>query len=187
VRLAALLIVLATASPLSAQTAPKPQAPTATAPKPTLKIERDPATLPPRVSAMRDAILEAARSGDIEKMRAPIERNEMPPVFARGQKGDLVALLKNRAGDPQGRETLAILIDLLEAGWVRTNVGTPQEMYVWPWFAEVPPDQLTPPQVVEALRVMSPRDWAISLARGRYGFWKIGIAPDGTWHYFFAE
>jgi hypothetical protein len=89
------------------------------------------AGLPEPVRKTRAAILEAARGGDIEALRAVLETSEMPPVLARGDVGDPITFLKESSGDPEGREILAILIDLLEAGWVRLNPGQPGEMYVW--------------------------------------------------------
>ena len=73
----------------------------------------DPSALPPRVAALRLKILEAAGSGDIERLRAPVEWNEIPPLFERGlKKGpgfDPLDALKARSFDRQGAEMLAIL------------------------------------------------------------------------------
>ena len=41
----------------------------------------DPSLLPNSVRAMRDKILEAALSGDTEKLKIVIQSNEMPPAF----------------------------------------------------------------------------------------------------------
>ena len=46
----------------------------------------DMAALPARVAALRLKILEAANSGDIERLRTPVEWNEVPPLFQRGLK-----------------------------------------------------------------------------------------------------
>jgi hypothetical protein len=165
-----------------AQVQPVPTSPA----KPPPAIERDAATLPPRVAAMRDAIIEAALSGDVEKLRLVSQRNELPPLFVKGQKGDAIAGLTARSGDGQGRETLAILLNLLDAGFVRANPGTPKEMYIWPWFAEYPPKTLGASQLVEVYRVLPARDFKESLDRDRYLFYRVGIGPDGTWHYFLA-
>lgn len=149
-------------------------------------IERDPSKLPPRVAAMRDALLDAAATGNVEKLRLVLERNEMPPVLARGQKGDPVAGLKARSGDGEARETMGILADLLEAPYVRIHAGAAQEMYVWPWFAEYAPEQLTPEQLVEVYRVLRASEFKQSLDKKKYVNWRLGIGPDGTLHYFFT-
>lgn len=149
-------------------------------------IEHDVATLPPRVAATRDAIIEAARGGDIERLRLVSQRNELPPLFVKGQKGDAIAGLKARSGDGEGREALATLINVLEAGFVRANPGTPKEMFIWPWFAEYPPRTLDAAQLVEVYRIAPARDFKESLVSDRYLLHRVGIGPDGTWHYFLA-
>ena len=145
------------------------------------------AGLPEPVRKTRAAILEAARGGDIEALRAVLETSEMPPVLARGDVGDPITFLKESSGDPEGREILAILIDLLEAGWVRLNPGEPGEMYVWPYFAAMPIDRLTPPQLVELYRILTAADVDEMRAYDSWLFFKIGIGADGTWHYFMVE
>lgn len=189
------LLVLALGGPAPAQA---PKAPAAVPAKPgpaAVKppspaappaIERDPSKLPPRVAAMRDALLDAAATGDGEKLRLVLERNEMPPVLARGQKGDPLAGLKARSGDGEARETMGILIDVLEAPYVHINRGNAQEMYVWPWFAEHAPDKLTPDQLVEVYRLLRAGEFKQSLDKKKYVNWRLGIGPDGTLHYFFT-
>jgi len=145
------------------------------------------ADLPEPVRRTREAILEAARGGDIEALRAVLETSEMPPVLARGATGDPITFLKESSGDPEGREILAILTDLLEAGWVTVDAGKPTEMYVWPYFATVPIDRLTPPQMVELYRILTAADVDEMRAYDAWLFFKIGIGPDGTWHYFMVD
>lgn len=151
---------------------------------PALEVHYGTDGLPDRVKAMRARILEAVKSGDIEALRSPITSNEMPPIFAENDVPDAIAYLKSQSGDPDGREILAILWDLLEAGWVKANAGTAQEMYVWPYFAEYPVDGLSSEQLVEMFRIVTASDYDEMRAAGKYIFYKIGIGPDGTWHYF---
>lgn len=145
------------------------------------------AGLPEPVRKTRAAIIEAARSGDIEALRAVLETSEMPPVLARGDVGDPITFLKESSGDPEGREILAILIDLLEAGWVRLNPGQPGEMYVWPYFAAMPIDRLTPQQLVELYRILTAADVDEMRAYDEWLFFKVGIGADGSWHYFMVD
>jgi hypothetical protein len=145
------------------------------------------AGLPEPVRKTRAAILEAAHSGDIEALRSVLETSEMPPVLARGDVGDPITFLKESSGDQEGREILAILIDLLEAGWVRLNPGQPGEMYVWPYFAAMPIDRLNPQQLVELYRILTAADVDEMRAYDAWLFFKIGIGADGSWHYFMVE
>lgn len=140
--------------------------------------------LPPAVAKTRQALLDAAKTGDIDKLKDVIAANKFTPSFGKEKPADAVAYLKSQSGDPEGREVLAILTDLLETGWVHINVGKPDEMYVWPYFAEVPIEKLTPPQLVELYRILTATDVEEMRAYDEYLFFKVGIAPDGTWKFF---
>jgi hypothetical protein len=45
---------------------------------------------------------------------------------------------------------------------------------------------LTPPQKVELFRIVTGADYRDMLAFGAYSFYRVGIGPDGTWHFFVA-
>jgi hypothetical protein len=57
-------------------------------------------------------------------------------------------------------------------------------LYVWPYFAEVPLDKLSPAQEVELLRLVSPAALKDMRSSGKYTHWRIVIGADGTWHSF---
>lgn len=147
----------------------------------------DPGLLPEPVRIMRDKILEAALSGDTEKLRVVIQSNEMPPAFSFGEdSGDPIAAMKEQSNDGEGREVMAILAEVLEAGYVHVDRGTPQEMYLWPYFAQYPLNDLTPPQVIELFRIVTSFEFNEMREFGAYNFYRVGIGPDGTWHFFVA-
>ena len=79
---------------------------------------------------------------------------------------------------------IAILISILEAPFVHVEKGTPQEVYVWPYFARMPLKALTPQQRVELFRIVTGADYKEMQDFGAYSFYRLGIGPDGTWHYF---
>jgi hypothetical protein len=150
-------------------------------------IEYDVSKLPAPVRRIREQIIEAALTGDIEKLRPIIEANQEPPLVSfGGDDGDPVAHLKSLAGDPEGREILAILIEVLDAGYVHVDVGTPEEMYVWPYFARYPLDSLTGPQMVELFKLLTAGDYEDMKIYGTYLFYRVGIAPNGVWKFFVA-
>jgi hypothetical protein len=140
--------------------------------------------LPDKVKAMRRRILDATRTGELESLRPVIESNPEPPAFSGGDTDDPIATLKLLSGDDKGREILAILQEILEAGYVHVDVGTPQEMYVWPYFTRYPLDKLTGPQMVELFRLITAGDFQDMQDKGVYSFYRVGIGPDGTWHFF---
>jgi hypothetical protein len=152
-----------------------------------LPIFRDVAKLPAPVREMREAILNAVRSGDIEELRHAFDLNELKPDLGQSPLADPVAHWKQVSGDGQGLEILAILAEILEAGYVIVPFGRDLEnnkIYVWPYFAEVPLDKLTPAQEVELLRLVSPVTLRDMKAAGRYTHWRLAIGADGTWHAF---
>jgi hypothetical protein len=144
------------------------------------------ARLPPAVLATRARILTAAHTGDLEKFVA-LMRAEGMPAFTHTQRQDPTALWKQAYPDSDGVEILAILISILETEAVRVDAGTPQEMYVWPYFARLPIKSLTPEQKVELFQVVTGADYKGMLERGRYVFYQVGIGPDGAWRYFISS
>jgi hypothetical protein len=151
------------------------------------EIAADLSHLPPAVARMRDRILAAARTGDLQTLMALMRVNGGMPVFSHTQKQDPAAYWKEIYPDSDGVEILSILISILETQPARIDAGTPQETYVWPYFARLPVKSLTPVQKVELFRVVTGSDYKQMLERGRYVFYQVGIGPDGTWRYFLAS
>lgn len=143
--------------------------------------------LPEPVKKMRIALVEAAASGDIEKLRPLLGSGEDETQFTVGDAPeDPIAALKSLSGDPDGREVLAILLDIISTGAAHTDKGTPQEAYVWPYFAEKNLDTLTPPESVELYRIVTAGDVTDMKEFGGYNFYRLGISPDGKWKFFVA-
>jgi hypothetical protein len=173
--------------PLKAEKSSSEKAlPRAPANKP-VEVLRDVSALPPRVARMRAAILEAAATGEIENLRVPIEMNELPPMLAAEKTGDPMLYWKEVSGDGEGREVMAILIQLFRTGFARKAAGTADETYIWPYFAEIPVDALTPAQEVEMLTLVSPARLKEMRQKGRYDHYRLVIAADGTWHAFMRQ
>jgi hypothetical protein len=143
--------------------------------------------LPPAVSRTRGRILAAARTGDLQALLAVMKADDGMPAFSHTQKQDPAAYWKESYPDSEGVEILSILITLLETEPVRIDAGTPQEMYVWPYFARLPLLSLTRAQKVELFRVVTGSDYKDMLERGRYVFYQVGIGTDGIWRYFIAS
>lgn len=173
-----------TPSTPSPDAAPAP----ADANEPIPTVEYDVSKLPAPVQALRASILAAAKTGDIEKLRPILLAGGHPPNLGADaeQDKDPIAFLKSVSGDPDGREILAILTDVLDAGYVHVDVGTPQELYVWPYFARYPLDKLSPPQLVELFRLLTASDYDEMKNYGAYLFYRVGITPDGQWSEFQA-
>jgi hypothetical protein len=150
------------------------------------EIITDLSRLPPAVMRMRDRILAAARSGDPQKLLALMQASSSMPVFSHTQKQDPIAIWRQNYPDSEGVEILSILIAILETNLVRVDADTPQETYLWPYFARLPLKSLTPAQKVDLFRIITGSDYKDMLESDRYAFYRVGIGPDGTWRYFVA-
>jgi hypothetical protein len=148
------------------------------------EVITDTARLPPAVARMRERILAAARTGDLHKVLAVMRAGATLPVFSFSEETDPVAFWKANYPDSEGVEALAILINVLEAGFVHVDVGTPQEIYLWPYFARLPLKSLTAEQRVELFRIITGADYRDMVEFGVYSFYRLGIAPDGSWQFF---
>jgi hypothetical protein len=149
----------------------------------TPKVLYDFNALPDPVKRMLQQIAAAAESGEIETMRPVFESNELKPMVAAAYVEDPIAFWKKASIDGTGRDVLAAMLNVMSSGFVR--VGKAQdEMYVWPYFAETNLAKLTPAQEVELYRIVAP-SVAMSMKKaGKYSYYRLGIAPNGVWHYF---
>ena len=139
-----------------------------------------------KARATRARIIEAAKTGDLNKVATVMQQNEMMPVFSFGGDRNPVEFWQSSYPDSDGIEILAILIEILEMPFVHADKGTSQEMFVWPYFYAVPLAGLTPEQKVELFRLVTGTDWREMTDFGAYIFFRVGIAPDGVWHFFVA-
>jgi hypothetical protein len=143
--------------------------------------------LPEPVRRMHRLMLEATKSGDIERLRPLIGLGDNATQLSfGGVDGDPVSFLKGLSGDPEGQEILAILEEVLSAGYVHLDAGTAEELYVWPYFFAIPLDKLTPPQRVELFKIVTASDYDDMKAFGSYIFYRVGIDPEGRWAFFVA-
>lgn len=142
--------------------------------------------LPLAVKATRLKLIEAANTGDIEKLRPILESFNEAPILSFGDEEDPVEYLKSTSGDKEGREILAILIEVLESGYVRRDEGEEGDIYIWPYFVDFPPESLKPDQIVELFQIITAGDFEDMQAYGTYVFYRVGIAPNGEMKFFLA-
>jgi len=149
------------------------------------EVEYDVSKLPFPVQKMRELILTAAKSGNIEALRPLIGSGDDVTMLSLAEiEGDPLAYLKSLAGDPDGMEILAILVDVLESGYVHLDAGTPDELYVWPYFFAYPLDKLDAKQKVELFQIVTAGDYDEMKQFGTYVFYRLGITPKGRWRFF---
>lgn len=149
-------------------------------------VKYDDKALPAAVRRTRQRLLDAAYSGDIEKLRPIFEGFLESPIVSFDNEGDPLDFLKSVSGDGHGRETLAILLEVLESGYIRRDEGDDGEIYIWPYFVEISPEDLTGSQLVELFRIITAGDYEDMQAFGTYVFYRAGIAPNGDLKFFVA-
>ncbi len=150
-------------------------------------IYRDLDLLPEPVRRMRELIIAACEAGDIEALRPLLGGPDNGTQVSSGS-GDIdpIAFLRDISGDGEGHEILAILQEVLEAGYVHLDPGEATEIYLWPYFFAVPLDNLTGAQRVELFKLVTAGDYEDMKAFGSYIFYRAGITPEGRWAFFLA-
>jgi hypothetical protein len=150
-------------------------------------VEYDLTKLPAPVRELHDKLAAAAKAGLIEAVRPMLKTGEDPTQLSlAGTDNDPITFLKSLSGDEGGQEILAILLEVLEAGYVHLDAGKPEELYVWPYFFAVPLDKLTDMQRVELFKLVTSGDYEDMKSYGSYIFYRVGISPDGKWQFFLA-
>jgi len=163
----------------------RPATPGRSAPEATPRVLYDVMLLPEPVRRMRELIMAACKTGDVEALRALLSTGaNATQLSLSAVDGDPIEHLKSLSGDDQGHEILAILYEVLAAGFVHLDVGADDEIYAWPYFMAIPIDELTPPQRVELFKLVTAGDYEEMKAYGTYIFFRVGISPDGEWEFF---
>lgn len=141
------------------------------------------AQLPPPVAEMRQAILDAARSRDLEALRGAIEWNEIKPDIEGGAaNSDPIAQLVLLSGDGTGKRLLARIEAILEADCKAPPTENVSEPYVWPRFADARFETLSAAEIAELEKLLDPEEIAAMRAADRWTGWRLAIGRDGTWH-----
>lgn len=152
-----------------------------------VEVIYDISKVPEPVRRMRQQIVEAAASGDLERLRPLLGTGASQTQVTVGEPtDDPISALKDLSGDPDGDEILAIMLDIISTGFVHVGQGTSEDMYVWPYFAQKDLKTLTPPERVELLRIVTAGDLSDMQEFGGYNFYRLGITADGRWKYFTA-
>ena len=150
----------------------------------TPEVITDMSKLPPAVALMRERILAAARTGKLDVLVSAMQSSKTLPIFSQAGDKDPIAYWRRNYPDSEGVEVLAILSEILDTPCVRVDAGTPEEMYVWPYFARTPLKTLTAEQKVELFKIVTGGDYKDMLNAGTYNFFRLGIGHDGGWRFF---
>jgi hypothetical protein len=146
------------------------------------EISSDLSILPEPVRAKREALIEAARSGDIEALRPIMEAQETPPTVSYGAPDDGIAYLKGASEDGEGRQILG----LLDQPFAFFPASEGETYYVWPYLAQLDPTTLTPGQTVDAYRLLNTEQLQELKDLEAWYFWRVFISESGEWSAFVA-
>ncbi|MEX0627752.1 MAG: hypothetical protein WD230_03875 [Cucumibacter sp.] len=149
-------------------------------------VYRDLSRLPAPVAAKRESLMAAAATGDVEALRPILAAQENPPTVSFGGTEDPIEYLRFSSTDGEGRELLGIMLELLEAPFAVLDEGTEDEIFVWPYLAAVPLEDLSPPELVELYKLVSHHDYEDMLNFGGWYFFRVGILANGEWAFFVA-
>ena len=140
---------------------------------------------------MRDKILEAAETRDLNALRAAIERNETLPLF--GASGDrpksfatVIDFLKALSFDGEGVEILTLLESVLSAPFVKATQGV-HVSWVWPadGLAPLPPESAgSQDTALMRWRYIAFADATAGKSEANAMIQRLAIGDDGTWHAF---
>lgn len=136
--------------------------------------------LPELVLTMKEEIIEAAASGNMEELRGLFESNELAPILTDKYIDNPITYWKNNSIDGTGRQFLAALAEVLTLPPVKTKDGH----FIWPYLAKVPLDKLTPKQQIDLFRLVGPKQAVTMLKANKYSYFELMIGNDGTWHEF---
>ena len=74
----------------------------------------------------------------------------------------------------------------METGFVHRDEGEEGEVYIWPYFVDVPPEDLKSDQLIELFQIITAGDYEDMVSYGTYIFYRAGIAPNGDLKFFVA-
>ena len=132
---------------------------------------------PPDVEATREALLEAAESGDYEKLRALIPDAGFEYTFGGPVEGGPIAYWQGLESE---RPPIEILAQILRMPYTLSR-----GYYVWPFAYDVASIDDLSQHERKLLEPLGPLDSLFFAGTGYLG-WRAGIAPDGSWAFFVA-
>lgn len=153
---------------------------------PVPQISSDISALPAPVQATRQALIDAARSGDIDALQPIIAAQDFPPNVSFGAPEDALAYLKDISEDDEGRQILGLLLELLDQPYAFHPDSGGETYYIWPYLAELDPNALTPEQEVDAYRLLDRAGIEEQKDFGGWFYWRTIISESGEWSAFVA-
>jgi hypothetical protein len=144
-------------------------------------------TLPANVAAVRQALLDAARSGRIDDLLLSLEPQQRGATFSGIEGTRAIKDWKALSSDGEGRSVLAEMANILMLEPAIVHAGADTEnnrLFVWPYLAERKLDALTPGDRVDLLRLVPQADGDAMQSAKVWSWWRLVIGADGILHLF---
>lgn len=157
----------------------------AVAPAMAQQVTRCPAQLPAKVAAKRDAILAAAKAGDLAALAKLTSAKEFTYSFGEGED----ALRFWRDARKQGTDVAKFMVAVFQMGCTLIKGDDGSQAYSWPSASEIEWAKLDKEERV-ALEKLYGRKideyWLEGRAKGYYVGWRGAIDENGEWRSFVA-
>ncbi len=144
--------------------------------------------LPLRVKAMQSDILNAAETGNIFNLQIVLEQSELWPIAKFGiktsQTSNPVERWIEQSHGTQGAYILAQIEQILTMPAFKSPLVKGLDLYIWPYFANKDISQLCPNELVDLLKISTPKAALKMQNSGKYSGFQLAIGSDGSWHYF---
>ncbi|MGQ0456481.1 MAG: hypothetical protein ACT4OU_05410 [Hyphomicrobium sp.] len=144
----------------------------------------DAVKLPAQVAELRELLLAAVQSGDLNDLKAALEHSPVKPDLGADNNDEPIDVLRRASSDGAGMETLAALGEILRLAPAALPLGKDLEnnlIFVWPYLAERSIDQLSPRERVELLSLVSTAKASEMREKKRWTWWRLAIGADGSW------
>ncbi|MFN0217936.1 MAG: hypothetical protein ACKVP4_03865 [Hyphomicrobium sp.] len=136
------------------------------------------------MAELRELMLSAVQNGSIEDFRAALEHSPGKPELGLADGEDPIAGMKRVSADGAGLEILAALGEILRLPPATLPLGRDIEnnlIFVWPYLAERPLEQLTTREQIDLLTLVTPAKAAEMREKKRWTWWRLAIGADGSW------
>lgn len=140
--------------------------------------------IPVHVAETRDAILAAVKSANLDDLTGIIDAQDTKPDFGIETGNDPIAALKKLSADGGGREILAAMAEVLDVAPATLPLGKDLEnnlIYVWPYLAEKPLEQLNGAEQIDLFRLVPAAKVVEMREKKRWLWWRLAISADGSW------
>lgn len=144
-------------------------------------ISADLTQLPKRVEATRAAMLAAAKAADLAALQAIIDRQSGTIQLGFGGATTAAEFATGNSVTGDGLDTMADLVDILEAPYEAVDDGEGGKFYIWPYLAGADLANLSDADKVVAYQLIDTDSLPDFIEYGGWIAMRTIIDADGEW------